>query len=127
MSERRIQRLNSLLKEVISDVIAKEVKNRSLPQFITITRVEITKDLRHAKVYISVIGDEKIKHEAVATLQSAAGFIAIHASKQVVMRFFPELRFVLDDSIDKQIRIETLISEIQAERRTRDINESTKP
>jgi ribosome-binding factor A len=120
MSERRVQRLNSLLKEVLSDVIRKDVKNSALPQFITITAVEITKDLRHAKVFVSVIGDEKLKQEALSTLQSAAGFIAIQASKQVVMRYFPELLFVRDDSIDKQIRIETLISEIQAERRGRE-------
>lgn len=120
MDNRRIERLNSLLKEVISDVIRDDVKNPHKPKLITVTHVEITRDLRHAKVYISVIGDEKVKKEALATLHSAAGFIAIQASKQVVMRFFPELTFHLDTSLDKQMRIEAVISEIQKERQSRE-------
>ena len=117
---RRIERLNSLLKQVISDVVRKEVKNPHLPKLITITHVDITKDLRHAKVYVSVIGDEKTKQEAMHALQSASGFIAIHASKEVKMRYFPELTFVLDDTVDKQIRIEELIHQIEQERQARE-------
>jgi ribosome-binding factor A len=117
---RRVQRLNSLLKQVISDVIRKEVKNPHLPKLITITHVEITKDLRHAKVYFSVIGDEAAKQEARQTLQSAAGFIGVQASKEVMMRYFPELTFVLDDTVDKQIHIEKLIYQIEKERQARE-------
>ncbi len=120
MSERRIERLNSLLKEVISDVIRKEVKNPHLPELITITHVLITNDLRYAKVYVSVIGNEEIKKDTLKALQSAAGFIGVHASRQVVMRYFPELKFILDDSVDKQMRIDALLSEIQDERETRE-------
>lgn len=120
MSGRRIERINSLLKEVISEVIRKEVKNPRLPQLITVTHVDVTKDLRHAKVFVSVIGEEAVKAEAIEVLQSASGFIAVHASKQVVMRYFPELTFVLDDSIDQQMRIDRLISDIQAERELRE-------
>lgn len=117
---RRTERLNSLLKEVISEVIRKEVKNPRLPELITITRVEITKDLRHAKVFVSVIGDPQLKEEAMKALRSAAGFIGIQASKQVVMRYFPELRFVIDDTLDKQMQIEELIDQIQEERKSRE-------
>lgn len=117
---RRTQRLNSLLKEVISEVIRKDVKNPHLPQLVTITNVEITNDLHYAKVYVSVIGNEPLKKEAILTLQSAAGFIAVHASKKVVMRYFPELTFILDDTVDKQVRIEKLIGEIEKERKSRE-------
>lgn len=120
MSGRRIERINSLLKEVVSDVIRKEVKNPHLPELITITHVEVTKDLRYAKVYVSVLGSEAEKTTAIETLQSASGFIGVHASKQVVMRYFPELTFILDDSLDQQIRIDQLVSEIQAEREIRE-------
>jgi len=120
MSGRRIERLNSLLKEVISDVIRKEVKNPHLPEFITVTHVDVTKDLRHAKVYVSVIGEEKEKLEALDALQSASGFIGVQASKQVVMRYFPELTFKLDDSVDQQMRIDQLLSDIQTEREIRE-------
>lgn len=120
MDGRRIERLNSLLKEVISDVIRDEVKNPHLPDLITVTRVEITADLRQAKVYINVIGNEKTKKDALEALHSAAGFIAIKASEQVVMRFFPVLTFHLDNSLDMQMRIEAVISEIQKERQSRE-------
>lgn len=120
MSERRIERLNSLLKEVISDVIRKEVKNPHLPNLITITNVDITRDLRHAKVAVSVIGDDETREAALKALQSAAGFVAVHASKQVNFRYFPELTFILDKSIDQQMRIDALLSNIQAERESRE-------
>jgi ribosome-binding factor A len=111
-AKQRTARLNSLLKEVISDVIRKEVRNPHVGQLITVTRVDITKDLRQAKVYISVIGSSQQKEETLKALQSAAGFIAVTASKQVVMRYFPELTFKLDDAVDKHMRIEALLNEI---------------
>lgn len=119
-SSRRVDRLNSLLKEVISDVIRKEVRNPHLPELITVTAVEITKDLTHAKVFVSVIGDEEKRAQALAALQSASGFISVQASKLVVMRYFPALQFVIDDSLDKHMRIETILSEIEKERAMRE-------
>src|ERR1700720_1746150 len=98
MPKQRTDRLNSLLKEVISEVIRKDVRNPHVNELVTVTRVDITKDLHYAKVYISVIGDEQAKAETIAALTSAAGFIAVNSSKKVVMRYFPELTFKLDDS-----------------------------
>ncbi|MCH9625673.1 MAG: Ribosome-binding factor A [Chlamydiales bacterium] len=69
---------------------------------------------------MSVIGDETVKQEALKSLQSAAGFIGVQASKQVVMRYFPELRFIIDNSLDKQMRVEELIDQIEKERNSRD-------
>lgn len=120
MSKKRIDRLNSLLKEVISEVIRKEVKNPHVNEFITVTRVDITPDLRYAKVYISVIGSETEKQETVAALNSAAGFIAVNASKKIVLRYFPSLTFKLDDSVEKQMRIEELLHKISDERIARE-------
>lgn len=121
---RRIERLNSLLKEVLTEVIRKEVKNPHLSPLFTVTRVEISKDLQHAKVYISVIGDDETKKKALAVLQSARGFIAKHAFKEVTMFHFPELNFILDESVEQQMHIESLISKIQAERKSRTNEES---
>jgi ribosome-binding factor A len=119
MPKQRTDRLNSLLKEVISEVIHRDVRNPHLNEFVSITRVDITKDLHHAKVYVSIIGTDAQKSESIAALQSAAGFIAVNASKKVVMRYFPELRFILDDSVDKHMRIQQLLSDISEERETR--------
>lgn len=119
MARRRIDRLNSLLKEVLSDVIRKEVRNPNVHPLFTITRVDITNDLQHADVYVSIIGNDIQKKETIKALQSAAGFIGVTASKQVVIFHFPALHFVLDDSVDKQMRIEELIQKISHEREAR--------
>lgn len=111
MTTRRIQRLNSLLKEVISEVVFNEVKNPHLPRLVTITQVSVTADLYHAKVYVSVIGTPEVKQEALKALQSAAGFIAINASKKIRIRYFPQLTFYLDEGVDKQMKIEQLLED----------------
>ena len=115
---RRITRVNSLLKEVISDTIRKDVKNPHLPELITITSVDVTKDLKLAKVYVSIIGEKK--EEAIKVLNQAAGFIAVSASKQVDLRYFPELTFYIDDSVDKQMKIEEVLTKINKEKEARD-------
>jgi ribosome-binding factor A len=120
MTKQRTDRLNSLLKEVISEVIRKDVRNPHVNELVTVTRVEITKDLHYAKVYISVIGTEAEKATTLEALQTAAGFIAVTASKKVVMRYFPALTFKLDDSVDQQMRIAKLLDEINTERSTRE-------
>lgn len=123
MPKQRTDRLNSLLKEVISEVIRRDVKNPHVNVLVTVTRVDITKDLRHAKVYISVIGSDKDKETTIKALTTAAGFIAVHASKKVVMRYFPELTFILDDAVDKHMRIEELLQQI-SEKRKREVHDA---
>lgn len=119
MSKNRVARLNSLLKEVLSEVIHREVKNPHVHRFVSVTSVDITSDLQHAKVYISVIGTEAEKESTIKALQSAAGFIAISASKKVVMRYFPALVFKLDDSVDKHMHIDSLLYKIHEEKQSR--------
>lgn len=122
MAVKRTDRLNSLLREVISDVIKKEVKHPDVTGLLTVTKVDITSDLCHAKVYISVMADLAAKEKTLKALNQAAGFIAVRSSKLVVMRRFPELLFKLDDSVDKHMRVEELLKEIKE--RDQMINES---
>lgn len=119
MSKNRIQRLNSLLKEVISEVVRNDVRNPKVPTLITITQVDISNDLHHAKVYISVIGTQAEKEQTIEALQSAAGFISVQASKKVVLRYFPTLTFKLDNSVEQQFRIDSLLGKIHEEQNTR--------
>ncbi|MBX9924054.1 MAG: 30S ribosome-binding factor RbfA [Rhabdochlamydiaceae bacterium] len=118
-ASKRVIRLNSLLKEVLSEVIRKEVRDPRLGVLITVTSVDITKDLHHAKVHISVIGTPEEKKQSIEALQSAAGFIGVHASKKVVMRFFPSLTFKLDESVDTYMAIDSLLGKIHQEQKTR--------
>ncbi len=121
MTVERTERLNSLLKEVISEVIRKEVRNPLVSELFTITRADISKDLRHAKVYVSVIGTKEQKDQTVVELNRSAGFVARLCSKRVVMRYFPDLVFYLDDSVEKHMRIEDLLNEIAEEKSKRPI------
>lgn len=122
---RRIKRVNSLLKEVISEVILKDVKNPHVSNLITVTEVDISGDLRYAKVLVSVLGDEQSKLETLEALTSAAGYIGLVASKKVVLRYFPTLTFVLDTSVDKHLRIDTLLKDIQEEKQSRPATDET--
>lgn len=119
MQSKRIHRLNSLLKEVISEVVAREVKNPHVGGFVTITGVDISKDLHYAKVLTSVIGTQEQKQQTIEALQSAAGFIAIQASKKVVLRYFPSLQFKLDSAVDAQAHIDDLLVKIRKEQESR--------
>jgi ribosome-binding factor A len=120
MQSKRVARLNSLLKEVISEVIHKDVRNPHVHPLISVTRVDIAKDLQHAKVFVSIIStNDEEKASTIDALNTASGFIAVHASKKVVMRYFPYLHFYLDNTVDKQMRIDDLLSKIQQERSSR--------
>ena len=119
MVKNRVVRLNSLLREVISEVIRNDVHNPHVNQFTTVMSVDITKDLRYAKVYISVIGTPQEKEKTILALQSAAGFIAIYASRKVVMRYFPELTFKLDTSVENQMNIDDILAKVKREQNSR--------
>lgn len=118
---KRTERLNSLLKEVISEVIRHDVKNPNVSKLMTVTQVDITKDLHHAKVYISVIGSDQEIKKTMQALQQASGFIATIASKKVVMRYFPKLTFILDTTVNKQLKIDLLLKKIEEEKQSRNL------
>lgn len=119
MTTRRTYRLNSLLKEVISEVIRADVRHPKVSEFVTVTSVDITVDLTLAKVYVSVIGTDLEKEETVKALQSAAGYIAVNSSKKVTLRHFPNLTFKLDNSVDTHIKIDSILKTIDQEKQKR--------
>jgi ribosome-binding factor A len=119
MAKQRVDRLNSLLKEVIAEVVMRDVHNPKVSTLVTIKKVDITKDLHHAKVYISLVGSESEKRQTLKALQSAAGFISTQAAKKVVMRYFPQLTFHLDDTLEDELRIHNLLEKIHDEQAKR--------
>jgi len=120
MKNKRILRLNSLLREVISEVIHENVKNPNIaPQFISVVSVDITKDLKNAKVLISVIGSQKEKTNTIEALNQAAKFISIQSAKKVVIKNFPSLKFELDTSLENLMKLEKILSEINEEKEKR--------
>jgi len=123
MTSKRTVRLNSLLKEVLSDVIHKGIHhNAFIDEFVTITRVEITADLDYAKVFVSVLQKGKKvvdKDRVIEELNNLSRPIAHTAMKQVRMRQFPQLQFMLDTSLENQLRMEDIFAKISNEREKR--------
>jgi ribosome-binding factor A len=119
MKNKRLKRLNSLLKEVISEVILKDINNPNISKLISITQVDISPDLHFAKVSVSVIGEDSEKQKTIDALNTAAKFISFHASKKVDIRYFPALTFQLDTSVDKHLKIEEILKDIHKEQESR--------
>jgi ribosome-binding factor A len=112
MKAHRPARINSLLQEVLMETLRKDAKNPHIHTMTVITRVEATVDLHYAKVYVSVLASEKEQESTLKALNSAAGFIAVNASKKVSLRFFPELNFRLDRSSEYAAHIDQLLKKV---------------
>ncbi len=119
MVKERVDRLNSLLREVIAEVVMRDVNNPKVNTLVTIKKVEITKDLHHAKVFFCMVGSPTEKQQTLRALKSAAGFISMQAAKKVVMRYFPKLTFHLDDTLEDELRIHNLLEKIHDEQAKR--------
>jgi ribosome-binding factor A len=106
MKEIRLRRVESLLKEKISDIIMKnELKDPRLDVFITLSRVLVSKDLKLAKVYVSYMGDEETHTTIVEVLNNAAGFIQKLLGRRIRLRHTPKLVFYVDHSLEKGFEI----------------------
>lgn len=123
MKKNRLERVNSLLKEVIFEVIQKEVRNPHVTTFVSVTKVDTSADLHHAKVYISLICSDEEKTKVIIALNSAAGFIAVHAAKLARLRYFPNLIFKLDTALEEQLKIQKILGDIEKERLSREPHE----
>lgn len=108
----RQERVEELLKVEISEILQREMQDPRIG-FVTITDVEITPDLRHARVFISIMGDDAKKDESMKALKRAAGFIRSELGKRIRMRTTPEIEFKIDDSIDRGVRILELLEQIK--------------
>jgi len=100
------------LKTEISDILRRELKDPRLG-FVTITDAEVSKDLRHARVYVSVYGDEKQKEQNLAVLQGAAGYIRGEFGRRAFMKVIPEISFKLDTSVEHGARIFELLQQVK--------------
>lgn len=108
----RMQKVQELLKEEISDIILRELKDPRVG-FITVIDTEISPDMRHAKIYVSVMGSDEQRKENIDLLNKAQWFIRQVFMKRVRMKTVPELQFILDTSIDKSIRMLELFEQIK--------------
>ncbi len=106
---RRIERVNGVLRQEISNLIASQVNDPRLKGIITITRVQTAPDLRTARVYVSVMGNSAIRQEAIAGIQSSATYLRRELRDRVSLRYVPFLRFMLDDEMQEAERLLEMI------------------
>lgn len=112
MQGKRLDRVNQLIKEEVSTLLQRELKDPRLG-FVTVTEVETTKDLRTAKVFVSVLGDEAQWTRSLAALVSARGFIRNWLRQHLDLRVTPEIDFRPDRSFQHAARIQSLLREVQ--------------
>jgi ribosome-binding factor A len=113
MAEVRLRRIESLLRQEISSMITlKEIKDPRIEELTTVTEVKVSKDLSHAKVWVSRFGDRAAVAGSVEALNHAAGYIQLVLSKRISLRIFPRLTFLLDDSMENGFRIAQKLRDI---------------
>ena len=115
MQGKRLDRVNQLIKEEISMLLQRELKDPRLG-FVTVTDVETSKDLRQAKVFVSVLGDESKWAGSLMALASARGFIRNWLRQHLDLRVTPDLDFRPDRSMEHAARIQELLKRIDANR-----------
>lgn len=111
MSRRRL-RLNHLLREELSELLRRQVKDPRLEAMVTITDVAISADLRHARVLVSVMGTDDEKKAVLQGLDSALGYLRHELASRLDLRHIPELTFEADDSLERGDRLVRLMKDI---------------
>ena len=111
MISRRMQKAAQAIREVVGTSILRDLMDPRIEN-VTVTNVEVTKDMRQARVYVSVMGDEKQQQLCLYGLQHAAGFLQSKVAKRIDTRYTPVLKFVLDMGVKKSIEINEILQSV---------------
>ena len=114
MGQLRVEKVQEFIKQEISKIILNEVKDPRIG-FVTVTNVEATKDLRSAKIYVSLFGSDEEKKATWQGLNSSLGFFRTEIGRRIRLRFTPELSLSLDDSLESSAYIQKLLAQIHRE------------
>ncbi len=107
----RPERVREFIKEQVGEILQRDLKDPRIG-FVSVTGVEVSADLRHAKVFVSVLGDAQAKADTMAGLESAQGYVRGELGRRLQMRFSPEVLFRLDESIERGVRVMSLIRQV---------------
>ena len=111
-------RINAQVQQVLAETIRGEIKDPRIAPLTSVVAVEVAPDLKTCKAYISVLGDEKMQQDTIRGLQSAEGYIRRELARTINMRNTPEIRFIVDQSIEYGVNISKKIDEV-----TRDLKD----
>ena len=114
-NNRRADRVGEAIREEIATFLAESVKDPRIVGFVTVTGVEITSDLRHAKVFVSVMGSEAEKAATFEGLASTASHLRSRVGRSLRLRVAPEIQFREDESVARAARIESLLANIKTD------------
>jgi len=103
-----MRRVDEAVREVLSEAITRELKDPRVG-FVTVTAVETAPDLRHARVFVSVLGDEGVRRRSLSGLRSAHGYLQKRVARELHIKHTPTLEFAYDDSVDRGLRIQSIL------------------
>ena len=116
MTPMRAERLAEVIRTEASEIIQQGLKDPRIG-FVSITDVVVSHDLRHAKIFVSVLGDEQVKRRTMEGLERATGHIRSELGRRLAIRFVPVVLFRLDESIERGTRVASLLREVKEESR----------
>lgn len=108
----RMIRINDEIKREVSEIVRSELKDPRIGIITSVLKAETTNDLKYCKIFVSIMGDEEKKAEAMNVLKNASGFIRKLVASRINLRNTPEFKFILDDSLEYSIKISKIINEI---------------
>lgn len=119
MNERRVHRLENQIKARVAEVLQQEIADPKLG-FVTVSGVELDREIKLCKVYWSILGDQRDRHQSQEALDRANGFIRRQIAQVLHTRTVPVVRFIFDESIEGAIRVSNLLTELREEREHRE-------
>lgn len=111
MTSPRIARLSALFKQETSEILQRHTKDPRIG-FVSVTDVELSPDLRHARIYVSILGDAAAKARTMEGLTRAQGFVRTELARRIRLRHIPEVVFKVDESIERGARVDQLLREV---------------
>ena len=111
----RIERVNNLIRQEISELLQRQIKDPRLSSFIAVTDVDTSPDLKYAKIFVSCISSQEEKQEILSALAAASGFLRNELTRRLRLRRIPELNFYWDDSIERGAHLLELIDRVRTE------------
>ncbi len=118
---RRVERVASLIRREVSELLLNGVRDERIHQgMVTITEVEVSRDLQHCKIFVSIYGEEQQKNEVLDGLKAASGFLRGELGRRMNMRRAPEVIFQIDQGIEKGSSVLNLLGKLEVERKARE-------
>lgn len=114
MGSVRVEKIQELIKQETSEIIMRELKDPRIG-FVTVTEVDVSSDLRNAKLYVSILGSDKQIEETWKGLNSSLGFIRREIAHRIRLKFIPDIKFLMDTSLEYSAHIQELLIKVQKE------------